>query len=298
MTRVQGVTVSQPSCFSGACQSRRSLRVACTLDFSAIFYLDGGVPSEDEVTLATTFGPAAAREHGGAAFTTTHWSVVLEAQGESPAAQEALEKLCRTYWRPIFAFLRRQGVPPEEAEDITQGFFAELLERRSLSAVRKEKGRLRSFLLGGLKYFLANEERRVMAIKRGKGQSRKLSGLEELRALEERPANVLTPDQIYERRWALTVLENVLSRLKDEYRAAGNATLFDSLKELLPDEPGSSSQAEIAALLGMTENAVRQAFFRFRQRYQGLLREEIANTVATPGDIEDELRHLIAVLEA
>ena len=249
-----------------------------------------------EVTSTTVTG--ASDQHGAAAFTTTHWSVVLEAQGESPAAQEALEKLCRTYWRPIFAFLRRQGIGPTEAEDITQGFFTELLERQSLSAVRKEKGRLRSFLLGGLKYFLANEERRVMAIKRGKGQSRKLSGLEDLRALEEQPADVLTPEQIYERRWALTVLERVLSRLKDEYHAAGNAALFDSLKELLPDEPGSPSQAKIAARLGMTENAVRQAFYRFRQRYQALLREEIANTVATPGDIEDELRLLIAVLEA
>jgi RNA polymerase sigma factor (sigma-70 family) len=256
------------------------------------------VPPQDEVTSLTGIGPAAGGQQGGVAFTTTHWSVVLEAQGESPAAQEALEKLCRTYWRPIFAFLRRRGIPPEEAEDITQGFFAELLERRSLDAVRKEKGRLRSFLLGGLKYFVANEERRAMAIKRGKGQSRKLSGLEELRALEEQPADVLTPDQIYERRWALTVLERVLSRLKDEYCAAGNAALFDSLKQLLPDEPGSPSQAEIAARLGMTENAVRQAFYRFRQRYQSLLREEIAHTVATPGDVEDELRHLIAVLES
>jgi DNA-directed RNA polymerase specialized sigma24 family protein len=238
-------------------------------------------------------------QQGGAAFTTTHWSVVLEAQGESPAAQEALEKLCRTYWRPIFAFLRRQGIPPEEAEDITQGFFAELLQRRSLSAVRKEKGRLRSFLLGGLKYFLANEERRAMAVKRGKGQ--RPIPLEELRAgerIEMEPSDPMTADQIYERRWALTVLERVLSRLKDEYCAGGNATLFDALKQLLPDEPGSPSQAEIAARLGMTENAVRQAFYRFRQRYQSLLREEIANTVATPGDIEDELRHLIAVLEA
>jgi len=108
----------------------------------------------------------------------------------------------------------------------------------------------------------------------------------------------VTAEMIYERRWALTVLERVLSRLKDEYHAAGNAALFDSLKELLPDEPGSPSQAEIAARLGMTENALRQAFYRFRQRYQSLLREEIANTVATPGDIEDELRHLITVLEA
>jgi RNA polymerase sigma factor (sigma-70 family) len=235
----------------------------------------------------------------GIAFTTTHWSVVLQAQGESPAAQEALEKLCRIYWRPIYSFVRRQGVGSAEAEDITQGFFAQLLERRSFDAVRKEKGRLRSYLLGALKYFLADEQRRVMAIKRGKGQ--RLISLDELRAeeqIEMEPADPVTAEMIYERRWALTVLERVLSRLKDEYCAADNVALFDSLKELLPDEPGSPSQAEIAARLGMTENAVRQAFYRFRQRYQSLLREEIGQTVATPGDIEDELRHLIAALEA
>jgi RNA polymerase sigma factor (sigma-70 family) len=270
------------------------------LAFGAVFYLDGSVPpAEDEVTSATGFGPAGAGEHAGAAFTTTHWSMVLTAQGESPAAKEALEKLCRTYWRPIYAFLRRQGFWPEEAEDITQGFFAQLLERRSFNTVRKEKGRLRSFLLGGLKYFLADEQRRAMAVKRGKGQ--RVIPLEELRAdegMEMEPADPVTPEMIYERRWALTVLECVISRLKDEYRAAGNVALFDSLKQLLPDEPGAPSQAEIAARLGMTENALRQAFYRFRQRYQLLMREEIAHTVATPGDIEDELRHLIAVLEA
>ena len=236
-------------------------------------------------------------EGDAVAFTTTHWSVVLTAQGESPAAHEALERLCRIYWRPIYSFVRRQGFGREEAEDITQGLFAQLLERKRLSAVRKEKGRLRSFLLGALKFFLADEQRRAMAIKRGKGH--RLIPLEELRADEEihmEPADPVTAEMIYERRWALTVLEHVLSRLKDEYRAAGNAALFDSLKQLLPDEPGSPSQAEIAAQLGMTENALRQAFYRFRQRYQSLLREEIANTVATPGDIEDELRHLIAVI--
>ena len=256
-------------------------------------------PSEDEVTSLTGVGPSAAGQYGAVAFATTHWSVVLSAQGESPAAHEALEKLCRIYWRPIYSFVRRQGIRPEEAEDITQGFFAQLLERRSLSAVRKEKGRLRSYLLGALKYFLADEQRRAMAIKRGKGQ--RLISLDELRG-EERiqmePTDPVTAEMIYERRWALTVLEHVLSRLKEEYRGAGNATLFDSLKELLPDEPGAPSQADIAAHLGMTENAVRQAFHRFRQRYQSLLREEIAHTVATPGDIEDELRHLIAVVEA
>ena len=254
-------------------------------------------PAPDDVTSLTA--PGGNAHHGPAAFTTTHWSVVLEAQGESPAAQEALEKLCRTYWRPIFAFLRRQGLPPEEAEDITQGFFAQLLERGKFSAIRKEKGRLRSFLLGALKYFLADDQRRAKAIKRGKGQ--RLIPLEELRAgerIEMEPADPVTAEMIYERRWALTVLERVLSRLRDEYRAAGNAALFDSLKALLPDEPGAPSQAEIGARMGMTENAIRQAFYRFRQRYQSLLREEIANTVATPGDIEDELRHLITVLEA
>ncbi len=273
-------------------------RPGCRLAFGDVFYLDRAVsPAPDEVT--STAATDASGQHGGVAFTTTHWSVVLEAQGESPAAQEALEKLCRTYWRPIFAFLRRQGLPPEEAEDITQGFFAQLLERRKFSALRKEKGRLRSFLLGALKYFVADEQRRAMAIKRGKGQ--RLIPLEELRAdgrIDMEPSDPMTAEMIYERRWALTVLEQVLDRLKNEYRTAGNAALFDSLKQLLPDEPGSPSQAEIATQLGMTENAVRQAFYRFRQRYQSILREEIANTVATPADIEDELRHLIAVIEA
>ena len=253
-------------------------------------------PAGDEVTSATAFGPVVAGEHARAAFTTTHWSVVLEAQGESPAAKEALEKLCRIYWRPIYSFVQRQGVTPEEAEDITQGFFASLFERGSLSAVRKEKGRLRSYLLGALKYFLADEQRRAMAIKRGKGQ--RLVPLEELRAenrVEMEPSDPVT-EQIYERRWASTMLERVLNLLKDQYRAGGNTALFDSLKQLLPDEPDAPSQADIAAQLGMTENAVRQAFHRFRQRYQELLREEIAHTVATPGDIEDELRHLIAVV--
>jgi RNA polymerase sigma factor (sigma-70 family) len=267
------------------------------LDFRATFYFDGGVPADDQVTSLTGVGGSA--QGGPVAFSTTHWSVVLEAQGESPAAQEALEKLCRIYWRPIYSFVQRQGVAPEEAEDITQGFFASLFERGSLSAVRKEKGRLRSYLLGALKYFLADEQRRAMAIKRGKGQ--RLVPLEELRAenrVEMEPADPVTAELIYERRWASTVLERVLNLLKDQYRMAGDAALFDSLKQLLPDEPDAPSQADIAAQLGMTENAVRQAFHRFRQRYQQLLREEIAHTVATPGDIEDELRHLIAVVRA
>ncbi len=231
------------------------------------------------------------------AFTTTHWSVVLEAQGQSPAAQEALEKLCRTYWRPVYGFIRRQGTRTQEAEDLTQGFFSLLLERRDFDAVRKEKGRLRSYLLTSLKHFLASEQRRAMTLKRGKGQ--RLIPLEELRANERgelEPTDPLTADRLYERRWALTLMEQVLRRLKDEYCAAGNVALFDSLKQLLPDELGAPSRAEIALQLGMTDNALRQAFHRFRQRYQFLLREEIGHTVAVASDVEDELRHLISVL--
>ena len=252
-------------------------------------------PAEDDVTSLSAIGG----NLGPPAFATTHWSVVLEAQGESPAAQEALEKLCRIYWRPIYSFLRREGISADDAQDLTQGFFASLLEHRNLDAVRKEQGRLRSYLLGALKYLVGEERRRAMTIKRGKGQ--RLIPLEELRAderFELEPADPVTAELIYERRWASTVLERVLNLLKDEYRRAGNAALFDSLKQLLPDEPGAPSQADIAARLNMTENAVRQAFYRFRQRYQSLLREEIAHTVANPGDIEDELRHLIAVIRA
>ena len=252
------------------------------------------MPSPDQLTSLSAIGDA---HYGAAAFTTTHWSVVLDAQSESPAAQEALEKLCRIYWRPIFSFLQRRGFGREQAEDITQGFFVSLFERGSLNAIRKEKGRLRSYLLGALKYFLTDEQRRATAIKRGKGQ--RIIPLEELHAqkrLEVELTDPVTPEVIYERQWASTLLECVLIRLKNEYHAAGNAALFDSLKQLLPDEPGAPSQAAIATHLGMTENAVRQAFHRLRQRYQSLMREEIAHTVATPGDIEDELRHLIAVV--
>jgi len=255
------------------------------------------MPPDDEVTSLSAIGGSG--QNGGIAFATTHWSVVLEAQGQSAAAQEALEKLCRTYWRPVYSFIRRQGAGREEAEDFTQGFFALLLERRDLDAVRREKGRLRSYLLTAVKHFLASEQRRATAIKRGKGQ--RLVPLEELSAIERaemEPADLLSADRLYERRWASTLMEQVLRRLKDDYSTAGNAALFDWLKQLLPDEPGAPSRPEIAARLGMTENAVRQAFHRFRHRYQVLLREEISHTVAIASDIEDELRHLIAVLRA
>jgi RNA polymerase sigma factor (sigma-70 family) len=262
------------------------------LVFLRLFWLTVSVPPNGEVSSLTAMA-----HHGPVAFTTTHWSVVLEAQGESAAAKEALEKLCRTYWRPIYSFVRRQGIRPEEAEDITQGFFALLLERKDLNIVRKEKGRLRSYLLASVKHFQADEWRRAMAEKRGKGKW--LIPLEEMRERERidlKRSDSLTADQIYERRWALTVLEQVLARLREEYRSAGNMRFFEQMKKMLMDEPDRPAQAEVASEFEMTENAVKQAFYRFRQRYQTLLREEIAHTVATPGDIEDELRHLIAAV--
>jgi RNA polymerase sigma-70 factor (ECF subfamily) len=274
------------------------------------FYLVSRVPADEDVTSLSAMERSSSRQihpvtevqTGAVAFATTHWSVVLTAQGESPAAEEALEKLCRVYWRPLYAFARRQGYDPEEARDFTQGFFQLLLRRRDLDTARKEKGRLRSYLLVSFKHFIGTERRRKMTIRRGHGQW--LIPLEELQTTERADAafdglvDWLSPDRLYERRWAVTLIEQVLGRLKEDYRATGNAILFDSLKQLLPDEPEPLSRAQIAAQLGMTDNALRQAFHRFRHRYQILLREEIAHTVADVNEIEDELRHLIAVLRS
>jgi RNA polymerase sigma factor (sigma-70 family) len=237
-------------------------------------------------------------QSGAAAFATTHWSVVLAAKGDSAAAQEALERLCRIYWWPLYGFVRRQGYAPEEAQDLTQDFFALLLERKDLDAVRREKGRLRSYLLASLKNFLGEARRRAMRVKRGGGKP--LLSLEELLERERakiEPADTLSADRIFERRWALTLLDQVLGRLEKEYRAAGNTGLFEYLKQILADEPGRPSQAQIARELDMTENAVKQAFHRLRQRYRTILCQEIAHTVAVPDDVKDELRHFITVLQ-
>jgi len=266
------------------------------LDCGAPFYLNRRVPAGNRVSSLTAVSASAQKR--AVAFTTTQWSVVLNAQGASPSAQEALEKLCRTYWWPLYGFVRRQGYNPEEAQDLTQGFFAMLLERKDFDTVRRDKGRLRSYLLASLKNFLAKAHRRATTIRRGEG--RPLVPLEELLVRERadlEPADALSADRIYERRWALTLLEQVLARLGNEYRVACNSALFEQLKQMLSDEPDRPSQAKIAQELSMTENAVKQAFYRLRQRYRLLLREEIAQTVALPGDVEDELRHFIAILQ-
>jgi RNA polymerase sigma factor (sigma-70 family) len=257
------------------------------------------VPADDKVTSLTGIDSAATGQYGATAFSTTHWSVVLEAQAESPAAQAALEQLCRTYWRPIYSFVRRQGAKPEEAKDITQGFFALILERKDFQSVRQQKGRLRSFLLASLKHFMANERRDARTIKRGGG--RMLIPFDEIASddsIEFDHSDMLSADLLYDRRWAFNVLDRVFARLREESQRSANASLLERLNELLSDEPDRPSQAQIAREFGMNENAVKQAFHRLRQRYRQLLREEVAHTVATPAEIEDELRHLIAALRS
>src|SRR5499427_1757944 len=249
----------------------------------------------EQVTPLTAIGENAL--HGPTAFTTTQRSVVLDAQGESPAAQEALEKICRSYWRPLYGFVRAQGLASQDAQDMVQEFFATLLRRQNFKTIRQEKGRLRSYLLVSLKRFLASERHRANAVKRY--QTSPSIPLDELLASERADfdlAQNATPDELYERRWIITLLDQVLARLEAEYRSAGKEVLFNRVKDSLVGDARGQLQAEIAAELEMTENAVNQAFHRFRQRYRALLREEIAMTVAQPGEVEDELRHFASVL--
>jgi len=240
-------------------------------------------------------GPDA--DAGGGIFATTRWSVVLTAQGRSSAADAALETLCRTYWLPLYAFIRREGYDTEEAKDLTQEFFARWLERRDFDAAQRERGRLRSYLLVSLKHFLTNERNKTRTANRGGGrQPISLEEIIEQHRFALEPVETLTADQIYERQWATTVLERVLALLEEEYRNSGRGALFDQLKGLLTDEPGRPSQAEIGARLGMTANSVKQAFHRLRLQFRETLREEVAHTVATSEEIEDELRCLVAAL--
>jgi RNA polymerase sigma factor (sigma-70 family) len=253
------------------------------------------VPAKDNgASLSTIDGNI---PNGAAPFATTHWSMVLAAQGESPAAQEALEKLCCTYWRPLYGFVRRQGLGPEDAQDLIQQFFADLLRRQNFRTIRQEKGRLRSYLLVSLKRFLTSERHRANGVKRYEtGPSIPLDEVLASEYADFDLAQTLSPDELYERRWVLSVLGQVLDRLEVEYRAADKGILFDRLKDSLVGDAHGPLRAEITAELDMTENAVKQAFHRFRRRYRLLLREQIALTVAQPGEIEDELRHFASVL--
>ena len=234
---------------------------------------------------------------GDAHFCTTHWSIVLAAGSDSTRARDALEKLCQTYWYPLYAFVRRMGHSPHDSEDLVQAFFAQCLEKNYLDAADQAKGRFRSFLLIALKRFLANEWDKTRTRKRGGGAPQiSLDALtaEQRYALE--PAEQLTADRLFERRWALTLLDKVISRLREEQVAAGKRDAFELLKDSLTQGGRGTPYVELAARLHTSEGAVKVAIHRLRQRYRELLEAEIANTVASPEEVVEERRYLLAAL--
>lgn len=232
-------------------------------------------------------------------FATTHWSVVVAAGRKDPAgaARAALESLCRDYWYPLYAYARRRGLSADDAADLIQEFFAYLLEKQALAAADRERGRFRTFLLTALQRFLGRQRERAAARKRGGGKQRlalDFSTGETRYRLE--PFHELTAEIVYERRWALTLLEKALQRLQAHAAAKGQSQVFERLRGFLTGDRAQGSYAEAAAELGMSEAAVKVAVHRLRRRYGALLREEIAQTVSTPEEVEEELDHLLRAL--
>ena len=231
-------------------------------------------------------------------FSTTHWSVVLTAGAFGSAdSRQALERLCRTYWYPLYTYLRRRGCDTHQAEDYTQAFFAVLLQRRGFQQASPQRGKFRSFLLSSLNHFLADERDRAEAQKRGGGReivSLDVEDAETRYRLE--PAHDLTPEKLFEKSWSLTILGNAMARLKAEFTEAGKQQTFECLKPHLPAGRGPASYKDVAAELAMTEGAVKVAVHRLRQRYRRLVRDEIAQTVSTPEQVDEEIRDLFASL--
>lgn len=240
--------------------------------------------------------PPSMRE--AAVFATTLWNVVLQAGAEQTAqAHQALEYLCQTYWYPLYAYVRRQGHNPEDAQDLTQEFFARMLERNYIRLADQRRGRFRTFLLTSLKHFLINEWNKANRAKRGGG--RQLISLDaqqtESRFLSE-AADARSPDKAFDRRWAMIVLERALDQIEQEFIADGRQALFAELKPALTGDSNEHSYAEIAARLGMTEANLKVSAHRLRRRYRELLREEIGRTVDAPAAIDGEMRDLMAAL--
>jgi len=233
---------------------------------------------------------------GGGHFVTTHWSLVVRAgQVDSASAHEALSELCQTYWSPLYCFIRWQGHAPHEAEDLTQSFFARLLEKNYVGDARQERGKFRSFLLLAAKRFLANEWDREHAQKRGGFQ--KTVEIDQAMAEAQVDAELkleLSPEVRFERQWAVTLLERTMTRLREEYTDTGRAKLFEHLSACLTREESAGTYAEIARELRLTEASVKQAGYRLRVRYREILRSEIGRTVSSPQEIEEELRSLFA----
>jgi RNA polymerase sigma-70 factor (ECF subfamily) len=235
---------------------------------------------------------------GNGVFATTHWSVVRQAgQSDSPQASQALEALARAYWYPLYAYVRRNGHSPHDAQDLTQAFFARLLERKYLQLADRNQGRFRTFLLSSLKNFLINEWKKENCERRGGGQ-RVISLDEEMaesRFVAE-PAIAEASDSLYDRGWAAILLDRAMTALRAEFEQAGKRELFERLKVFVWGEKNAQPHAAMAEQLGMTEGAVRVAVHRLRQRYGELLRNEVAQTVSTPAEVNEELRYLVAVI--
>lgn len=229
-------------------------------------------------------------------FATTHWTVVLAAgRRHTPESAVALDELCRTYWYPLYAYVRRHGHSREDAEDLTQAFFARLLEKNYFEKLRREQGKFRAFLLAGLKHFLVNEWVRARRQKRGGGAV--VLPLDWHYADERyqiEPADQLSPDRLYDRAWAVTLLERVIGRLRDEVKARGDEKLFEELKPFLMLGKGAIPYETAAAALGLTEGATRVATHRLRRRYRELLRDEVAHTLSDPAQMEEEMRALFS----
>lgn len=231
-------------------------------------------------------------------FATTHWSQVLAAgHGDSTHAASALATLCATYWYPLYAYVRRRGYGPEDAQDLTQEFFARLLEQGWLGQADPERGRFRTFLLSAMSHFLANEWDKASARKRGGAVQLVPVQLDsaETRYGQE-PVDSFTPDQAFERRWALTLLDHVLAELQKEYAAEGKSEQFETLKPCLLSEGKNQPYAVLASKLQLSEGALKVAIHRLRKRYRQLLRREVAHTVTAPGEVDEEMHHLFKVL--
>ncbi len=233
-----------------------------------------------------------------ARFATTRWSIVLAAgDRRSPDGDCALQALCRTYWYPLYAYARRRGHSAEEAADVTQEFFSRLLEKNFLQSADRSRGRFRSFLLTVFKRFLSSERDKQQALKRGGGLQHFSIDLQAgERQYSCEPSHDWTPEKLYERRWAMTLLQNVLSSLEREYRSKGQNRLFEVGKVYLTGSPGAPPYSVSAAELDMTESAVRVAVHRLRGRYRELLKQEVTQTIESPETVEEELRHLRAAI--
>jgi RNA polymerase sigma-70 factor (ECF subfamily) len=230
-------------------------------------------------------------------FVTTQWSLIIAATGDSTTAQDALGELCAVYWYPLYAYARRLGRTPDDAQDLVQGFFARVLQSRWLETASSERGKFRSWLLAAFQHHLADEHDRARAQKRGGGQapiSLEACNPEERFALEPRDAE--TPEKLFDRRWALTVLEQVLENLRAAHGAEGKGALFAALEQTLPGGSGDLAYREIAQQLDLSEGAVKVAVHRLRERYRQTLREEIGRTVQSPDQIDEEIRHLMNAL--